>query len=169
MTDKLGYTPANIANFFLEKGKEENVEITAMKLQKIVYIAYGWTLALLNTKLFDEPIEAWQHGPVIPSLFHEFKHFGKHNITEKALSIDWDEGTFVPAAIPTNDEKLLTVLTKVWDIYKVFTGWDLRQRTHQDGTPWSQVYKPGERFVLIPDDIMKPSFEKNITELLSAA
>jgi len=44
-----------------------------MKLQKLVYYAHGWHLALNNEPLIDEQVECWQYGPVISSLFHEFK------------------------------------------------------------------------------------------------
>ena len=53
----------DVANYFLSKKS-----MSPKKLQKIVYYAYGWTLALLNedikaldNRLFNEPIEAWIH------------------------------------------------------------------------------------------------------------
>lgn len=49
--------------------------MSLLKLIKLVYLAYGWSIAL-DYRLFDEPIVAWKHGPVIRSLYHEFKHFG---------------------------------------------------------------------------------------------
>ena len=44
-------------------------EMTAMKLQKLVYYSYAWHLVWEERELFEEPIEAWSNGPVIPKLF----------------------------------------------------------------------------------------------------
>src|SRR5690606_24176720 len=83
---KAKYTPAHIANYFLWKAKKENIELTAMKLIKLVYVAYGWYLAFKDEKLFDERIEAWRYGPVIPSLYHEFKRFRNDPIEKLVYS-----------------------------------------------------------------------------------
>jgi uncharacterized phage-associated protein len=44
-------------------------EMTAMKLQKLVYYAQAWHIAWTDDTLFDEKIEAWADGPVCPDLF----------------------------------------------------------------------------------------------------
>ena len=43
--------------------------MTALKLQKLVYYAQAWSLALENRPLFAEPIEAWDRGPVVRTLW----------------------------------------------------------------------------------------------------
>lgn len=43
--------------------------MSAMKLQKLVYYAQAWSLALRDRPLFSEPIEAWSYGPVCPALY----------------------------------------------------------------------------------------------------
>ena len=47
-----------------------------MKIIKLVYIAHGHYLAKNDSPLFTEKVEAWDYGPVIPSLYHEFKIYG---------------------------------------------------------------------------------------------
>ena len=70
-----------LANFFIEKSKKENIEISNLKLQKLMFIGYGWVLALIDKDLTDgEGFQAWQHGPVLPSVYHEMKRFGNNNI-----------------------------------------------------------------------------------------
>ena len=77
----LSTTP--IVNEFLDLASED--KITNLKLVKLCYIAQGLSLALLDKPLFSEPIEAWQYGPVVPSVYHEFKHFRDQPITEKSV------------------------------------------------------------------------------------
>ncbi len=67
----------DVANYFLSLVNEDQGEgITNMKMQKLVYYAQGFSLAMLNKPLFEEPIEAWQYGPVVPTLYHAFKKYG---------------------------------------------------------------------------------------------
>jgi len=163
------YYPSHIANFFLKKAKEDNKQITQMKLQKLVYIGYGWILAVLDQELFDEDVCAWQHGPVIRSLYNEFKHFGNRPIDTLAVEYDLDrESMYYPEIEDKeSDEPIKVVLEKVWDIYKDISAWTLRNKTHENGTPWSKVYTGGTNDILNKADI-KTHFEDKIREYLSA-
>lgn len=57
--------------------------ITAMKLQKLVYYSQAWSLVWDETSLFDEPIQAWANGPVVPALFN--KHQGQFKVSKESL------------------------------------------------------------------------------------
>lgn len=122
------YTPNHIANFMLDRADTEDRPISPMKLLKLVYIAYGWYLALLDEKLFDETIYAWQHGPVIESLYHEFKHFRSHPITQPSMSLDLDTSEAVVPRIPREDQPANLILERVWDSYKQFSAADLSKK-----------------------------------------
>lgn len=163
------YTASHIANFMLDKADDEARPITNMKLQKLVYIAYGWALAVLDRKLFEEPIEAWDHGPVIPSLYHEFKQFRGHPINERSIIYDLDDNDVCEPYLDAGDEDLALVLGRVWDVYKGFSAWSLRNMAHQDGTPWKQVYNPNVQSKEIPDNLIKPHFEAKIRQYLDDA
>jgi len=53
--------------------------VTAMKLQKLVYYAQAWSLALENEPLFEEAIEAWANGPVVRELYES--HRGQYTVS----------------------------------------------------------------------------------------
>lgn len=53
--------------------------MTTMKLQKLVYYSQAWSLVWDSKPLFDDRIEAWASGPVVPSLYKE--HKGEYSIT----------------------------------------------------------------------------------------
>lgn len=57
-----------IANHFIMRRWRDGVHVSPMKLQKLVYFAPGWYLALFNKPLIDERVEAWKFGPVILSM-----------------------------------------------------------------------------------------------------
>jgi len=115
------YKPAHVANFFIDKANDEGDLITQMKLMKLVYIGFGWVKALLDRDLFPDEIEAWRHGPVIPALYHEFKHFGSRPITGHAIEFDLDSMETQIPRIENDDEKIKLILEKVWNIYKRFS------------------------------------------------
>ncbi|RYE90398.1 MAG: DUF4065 domain-containing protein [Cytophagaceae bacterium] len=76
------YDAVAIANYFIQKSLDTGVEVTPMKLLKLVYISHGWSLALLNEPLINEAVEAWTYGPVIPSLYQELKEYGRERVTK---------------------------------------------------------------------------------------
>lgn len=115
----------DVAEYFLSKSDEEAGDVISnLKLQKLVYYAQGFSLAINDRPLFQEEICAWQHGPVCPELYHRYKNYG-------ALGIP----------IPTNvdfskfsklDKELLD---EVYDVYGQFSAWKLRNMTHEED-PW---------------------------------
>ena len=73
MTNRI-YSAQDVANWFLAKADYEAGDvITPLKLQKLLYYAQGWTLAILNKNLFEEDFQAWTHGPAIPSIYRKYK------------------------------------------------------------------------------------------------
>jgi uncharacterized phage-associated protein len=59
----------DVAEYILSK----KGPMTAMKLQKLVYYSQAWHLAWTEQPLFNEKIEAWRDGPVIPALYEVHK------------------------------------------------------------------------------------------------
>lgn len=125
-----------IANFFINKANEEGIELTPMKLSKLVYIAHGWHLALTGKPLINEGAQAWKYGPVIPSIYHAFKHYGNRQVSEPAYIFTKDSMIY-----PTiEDESKIPFLNKIWDVYKNYTGLQLSTLTHQANTPWDIIW-----------------------------
>lgn len=155
----------------LDRAAADNVPLSPMKLLKLVYIAYGWTLAVLDDHLFDEPVYAWAHGPVIRSVYDEFKHYGSREIDCRSVDFDLDSNgvKLIEPRIPETDIDVTVVLGKVWEIYKRFSAWDLRNKTHEAGTPWAQVYNPNKRNIVIPPESISQHFKTRIRQYLNDA
>lgn len=145
------YDPRAIANYFLELAKAQGVEdLTPPKIQKLVYFANGWNLAIRDVPLIDEQVEAWRWGPVIRSLYRAFRQYGNQPVGEPAILFTYeadDSGDFVPCeTIPTIDDRpedaefTKELLKRVWDVYGKYTPAQLSNLTHQDGSPWHEVY-----------------------------
>lgn len=66
----------NVAKYILWYANDKGDLITNKKLQKLLYYAQAWDLALHNKILFVDEIEAWVHGPVVPEVYHQYKRYG---------------------------------------------------------------------------------------------
>lgn len=70
------------ANFFVELANaEEDGRMTNLKLNRLVYFAQAWSLEKFSRPLFEEEAEAWQYGPVIPSVYRAFRPCGRNRIS----------------------------------------------------------------------------------------
>ena len=165
----MAYSPSHIANFMLDKAAEEGRPISQMKLLKLIFMGYGWALAVLNQRLFEEPIYAWAHGPVVRSIYDEFKHYGKQPIEGRSIEFDLEKEEIVIPRVPTDDTNAQIVLGKVWDVYKDFSAWSLRNLTHEPGSPWDAVYRPDGRDIEIPDNLIAAHFKAKIGQYIANA
>lgn len=163
------YTPQHVANYFLDRAEAERRPITQLKLLKLVYMAYGWHLALTGQRLFDERIQAWKHGPVIQTLYDEFKSFGKSAITRRSHDFDLDTLDLYTPQIREDDEGTRLILDRVWEAYKAFDAWTLRQKTHEPDSPWSRVYIDGQRHIFLRDSDIREHYAQRIRQYLNAA
>lgn len=128
-----------IANFFIELAHQKEVPLTPLKLQKLLYFAHGWHLALddEHKPLLQEPIEAWKYGPVVPSVYHEFKKFRDNPITNYAQE---DENRGYPKLSEKEIKELEPFLNQVWKVYAHLPAIRLSNLTHLQGTPWKKIY-----------------------------
>ena len=135
------YSAKAIANYFLDLGDEENIEITPMQIQKLVYIAHGYHLAKTDYPLISDRIEAWQYGPVIPALYDEFSHLGPEPIYERAYE-EVIATISTPNPIAESSETEI-ILNEVWDEYKRYDALELSTLTHKPNSPWHITKKRG--------------------------
>ena len=136
------YSPAKIANRMLEIAHNRGAEISPLKLLKLVYIAHGWSFPHLNEPLLAEPAQAWQYGPVVPSLYRAVSHFRARPI----------EG-FLPDTDPQElSEEAEALIQSVYDTYAPYSAIQLSNMTHMQDTPWSEAWNANVRNALIPND-----------------
>lgn len=129
------YKALDIANLYVELANSlPNDSIDNLKLNKLCYFAQAWAETKLGYKLFPEEVEAWHHGPVVPSVYHAFKICGKRPIEEPTYHFD--------ESVLTSDE--LSLLTDVYMTYGKYTSWSLANKTHAPDSPWTEVYVEGQ-------------------------
>jgi uncharacterized phage-associated protein len=146
-----------IANEFLKlQGTEAG--LTQMQLQKLVYIANGWNLAINGEPLVGEDIEAWDNGPVFRELWGYLTRFGSAPVTSlisPATKKDFfgRERSAEPFQAELSHSER-EVIEHVWRRYGRYGAFKLSGLTHQPGTPWYKAYFGiGRNARLDPDDI----------------
>lgn len=172
MTDIYTYCePAAVANYFLDCAQKDGEGLSQMKLHKLLFFAHGWYMAFYDKPLIRrDSIEAWRHGPIEPSLFYQFRHYGMQQITERALSQDGSV-----AKLPEGEEHdhMHALLDRVWEVYKRFTAMELSAITHEEDMPWSIVmrewrekgnHEAEPKNLVIPDEKIKEYFEQRRAE-----
>ncbi|WP_455010032.1 Panacea domain-containing protein [Oribacterium sinus] len=125
------YNVLDVAKYFLAKET-----MSPKKLQKMVYYAYAWTLALLNDsfeslhfRLFGNHIEAWVHGPVIPELYQEYKSYGWKDIPKLDT---YDGASF--------SHDVVDIIEQVWGVYGSYSANQLEMISHKED-PWINARK----------------------------
>jgi len=117
----------DVADYFLTLANEDvGDSISNLKLQKLVYYAQGFSLALMDKVLFNETIEAWAHGPAIRELYHKYKDNGA-NAIDKPEYVDFAK----------YDDDIKALLNQVYEEYGQFSAWKLRDMSHEE-EPWAK-------------------------------
>lgn len=137
----------------VQKAELANEPITQLELHKLVYAAHGWHLGILGEPLFDDRIEAWDYGPVVPSLRHSLRAFGADHITTTA---------WANAGLPTGnpDPRSLGIIDETWNAYHDLSPASLVALTHADKTPWSKAYKRGVMGREIPREYIVEHYKR---------
>lgn len=116
----------DVADFFIIKvDREAGDDITHLKLQKLIYYAQAWHLAMQGRPLFGNRIEAWAHGPVCREVYSRFRHYSWNPIPAGAA----------PSHLEELDEGIRDFLEEVWEVYGQYSAAKLEHMTHEEA-PW---------------------------------
>jgi uncharacterized phage-associated protein len=124
-----------VANWFIKKANENGESLTAMKLQKLIYYAHGWCLALYNLPLVEDQVQAWTYGPVFPRIYHLAKAYGSEPIDSLLYSY-----LSTPSVVQDSDPRI-PLLEKIWEVFGKYSASQLSRMTHEPGGPWDKVSK----------------------------
>ena len=113
-----------VAEGLINLSHDKQSPISNLKLQKLLYYSQAWFLAIYKQPLFEEEIEAWVHGPVVPRVFQCYRGF-KWGLLPRQAGI-------------VVSQELRSHLEEVWRVYGSFSAYDLERLTHSED-PWKQA------------------------------
>lgn len=126
--------------------------LTNLKLQKLLYYVQGYHLAIYEKPLFDDKIESWMYGPVVPTVYEFFKSYGSNGLT--SASVD-ESSEFA-------NKDSLDLVFQVYNMFKSFSAIGLMEKTHQED-PWVNAVPHGRGTEIKNEDLMK-FFKKVVNE-----
>jgi uncharacterized phage-associated protein len=134
-----------VANFLLDYGASKGRFVTAMSLQKILFFAHAWHLAKNEKPLVGQPFEAWTYGPVNRAVYDQFKEFKDRPIEGRAQVLNAAAGRYETAQCRDMDEETAVLLQNIFDYYSEYHPYKLSDLTHEEGSPWDQVWNAAAR------------------------
>lgn len=141
----------DLSDYILQRQNPEELEITVTKLNKLLYYSQGTFLATTGKELFAEEIEAWPYGPVVPSVYKQYKS-------------DINKG--MPIIPPTKEISLhltsdaIELLEETLTYFGQYSATHLTEMTHSE-TPWINAYNQGEG-TIIPKTVLQDYFKAEI-------
>lgn len=126
----------SVANYVIAYGMKIGHPVSNLQLQKILYYIQVYFLKKKGVPFFKDEIEAWQFGPVIPTVYYQYAAFGPAPITMfKTPKIDLEQ-----------EEKI--ELEQIVREKTVLSLWDTLADIHKKGKAWDMYYKVNERNVI---------------------
>lgn len=120
-----------VADYFLLKADYAAGDcITNLRMQKLCFFAQVWSVVATDSPIFDDRIEAWALGPVMPKLYRRFRKY-------KWQSIDPAEAK--NKRFQRLAEAQLEILQQVWDVFSAMSPRQLVHLTHAHA-PWQDAY-----------------------------
>ena len=139
----------NVAKFFLYNANQDGEIITNLKMQKLLYYAQAWYLVNFGKPLFDDEILAWNLGPVVRSVYDEYKEF-RHT----PIIYEDESGEILKKFQNKEDVKFLK---EFYEKFICFSAHDLVNMTHNE-EPWKKAYKTISQ--IIEPEVMKDYYTK---------
>ena len=146
--DKNKFVDINeITDFVIGYFNNLDVDITPLKLQKILYYIQAWHLVFFKKHpLFNEEPEAWVNGPVYRTIYNRFKDnwYSGETLTigePENIESDFEDIKNNVKLTKTQKELLFTVLQK----YGKLSAGELVYITHVED-PWNKAREGLEPF-----------------------
>jgi uncharacterized phage-associated protein len=136
------YKAKSIANAFLSLANSHGADVTPMQLQKLIYFANGYFMAEHDGRpLVNEFFEAWDYGPVVPTVYYEFREYVDRPIRRLAYTFDRVKKRRIVAPQPVGDDEAEDTVKWVWDAYGGMDGPQLSRLSHKVDGPWDRARK----------------------------
>lgn len=124
-----------VVEYIRYRTEELNSIISNLKLQKLLYFVQAEFLVRFGYPCFDEKIEAWAFGPVIPCVYYHYKVYGAASIPY----IHFKAGKYFPFA--KDERKAIDEIINFLEPYQACQLTDITM--HQ--TPWKKAYYSSDR------------------------
>ena len=150
------YTANEVAKEIIIYSNNNYYSISNLKLQKLLYFIQAIYLNEYHRACYDDVIEAWSFGPVVPSVYHNYKIFGANNIPSRIFNNNSFANIFshinsFGRPLSYEDANIIDSIVKSFSVY---TASDLVDITHHQD-PWINSYIPRYNNEITKDSILE--------------
>lgn len=151
------YKVLDVSRHVINYSNTQDYGISNLKLQKILYFIQAFFLVSTSERCFEERIEAWDFGPVVPEAYREYKQFGSGDIPSISYIIYFnDEDIWESKVTKYNDDVIFEEdklkIESVVDKFADYSATDLVTITHSQ-SPWINAYRRGQNNEITIDAI----------------
>ncbi|MGL5717092.1 MAG: Panacea domain-containing protein [Paraclostridium sp.] len=126
------YDALDVAEYVLSYCENElHRPISNLRLQKVLYYIQGVYLSNNHEPLFDNEIQAWDYGPVIPDVYYTYNGFIGNSITG-----------VIPQQVDLLQDDEIQIIQQVVNEKINGSVWDLVRQTHEE-SPWLNNFRRG--------------------------
>jgi uncharacterized phage-associated protein len=158
------FDPRAVANLILDQAAMDQIALTNLSLQKLLYFAHAIFLIRNTRPLVFGYFEAWKYGPVHPTAYMAFKDAGDKPINFRAKRKDVLSGRLTEIAPPA-DPHLRQHIREVMGNYGRLTPGRLVDISHAKGAPWHVIFEKSRVSVAfglrIPDNVIREHFRRH--------
>jgi len=129
-----------------------------------LFYVHAFYLVRQSQPLIKNHFEAWEHGPVIRVVYHEFKSFDSAPITSLARHLNYETGLHEVIKFDDINDAARSFIMRVATHYMQFSASQLREMTHKPGGPWHEVYMSSPDSRGIRDRIPNELIEAHLAE-----
>lgn len=130
----------DVANYLVERWGRR-YPATIHRLNRLVYLAQVEAVTTTGEPLFEDRIEAWQCGPVVPAIIHAFGEWGDAVIAE-------------PTGRAEVRPDAARLIDSVAEKYGPLSAFDLVGLVRRPDGAWARVYAPGREAEITSDAIL---------------
>lgn len=131
--------------------------VSNLQLQKMLYLADMNFVGKNSERLIDEDFEAWDYGPVLPTLYHTCKAFGAKPVP----NVFWGVGNIIGT-------REAAMLDAAWENLRAMNPGRLVENTHWAGGAWAKRYVPGAKGIKIETGDMIDEYRRRIASVAAA-
>lgn len=126
----MSYSALEIAKYVINHEHDNGREISNLRLQKLLYFVQAKILVETGNPCFEDEMEAWEYGPVVPTVYEVYKRYGSLPISGKQN---------LSGIIDSEIEKYIG---EILDYFSNTPTFELVQITHNQ-TPWIEAKNKG--------------------------
>ncbi|MCD6010460.1 MAG: hypothetical protein K0Q79_322 [Flavipsychrobacter sp.] len=142
------YDSVEVGKYLMALANERGIVLNVTKVQKLLFIVYGYFLAKHNRVIIDEQPKAWPFGPVFPRAKKQIDY-------SKIIKLDYEYLNVVK-----QDAELTEFLIQLLSDFGNLSALTLTEWSHKEGSPWHRTtQQQGFKWnTPIPDEYIKEYF-----------